>query len=246
MAEQAKNDAPANSSVPAAQEELFEIDHDRIPEEEDSNIFTFPLYTWASSMFSRGYTRAQRKEPLDDDDILKLPANEQASPAYAAFCASWKLEQEMAAEAVKEWEAQTAGQPADKIPPRPQPRIFRALLRSCGKFAIFGGVLRFICDSSTIASPFLLREFINWIGKFAFAEDSVDKWKGFAWCFAVALNQLIYSLCLHTQYHFTCKSASASSCAGSARQKRLSTTYGKRSCRAFAHFSLSEASSSGS
>ena len=185
-----------------------EVDATREPEEESASPIFYFLYTWASPMFARGYARANRKEPLEADDILKLPLNEQGAPMHAAFSKCWEEERERNVQAVKKWEEDAALLPPEKVPPRPQPRIVRALVRSCGKFTFIGGVLRLFSDAASVASPFLLRAFITKLGEIAAAKegDSGDVWKAFLWCFALAINQFIGSLCLHGQLHFTGKS----------------------------------------
>ena len=164
-------------------------------EEEKANWLTFFNFNWVSELFSRGSHRAENSEPLEDDDLLQLPTNERAAPSCEAFAS--------------EWYVNGCGPSIDLTQPtssgNTHASLLHALLTSARKYLIIGGVLRLLSDAGSIAAPFLLQQFVRWIGNYADGEERGRKWEGFVWCAALALDLSIASLLSHAHHHYTGK-----------------------------------------
>ena len=151
--------------------------------EEDCSLpFTRLFYFWADDLLRRGFRMDRSKAAMRQEDLMLLPADEEAIRCYQYFKPLW-LEEIQRVEAALREEAEEAD-------PTASPRLFWVLFRSHMSNIMIGGVYRFIADGCSVASPFMLRELINWLTEVAIDPEPSREWEGYTWALSIALIQL--------------------------------------------------------
>jgi ATP-binding cassette subfamily C (CFTR/MRP) protein 1 len=161
--------------------------------EEERSPYPFRLfYFWVGSVLQRGWKRNQDQQPMEFSDLLTLPEDESAVASHAAFKEHW-------AEAVRKFEALPEEKREGAVP-----GIFMAFVKSFPHGFVMSGIGRLLADGCTFASPFILREFINWLGKYVYVPGT-NSYEGFIWAIALALLQLTMSFFNNMSFYYSAK-----------------------------------------
>lgn len=158
-----------------------------VVEEDDINFIGKYLYSWITPLFSRGWDAYYDGRTLEDKDLFHLPQDEAAEEQYEIFKQNWSEE------IIRVREARTAAASPEEAA-LIQPKLFRVLMKCNSTNMIVSGVLRVIADGCGIASPFLLREVVLWLGYTVFAPSKVNSYDGFIWAVALGLNCMVMSI----------------------------------------------------
>ena len=150
-------------------------------EEDTAPPFWHLLYFWVDGVLWRGFKFNWAEEAMAQGDLLLLPRDEEAVRCYHAFKPRWEAELERLAE-------------LKKTEPEAEPDMFAVLANSYKFSLIVSAFGRAIADGCSFASPFMLRELINWLT--AVVPDDRggrNEWEGYVWAIAIAVNQFVGS-----------------------------------------------------
>jgi ABC-type multidrug transport system fused ATPase/permease subunit len=157
-------------------------------EEDSAFLPTFYSYMWMSPLLARGWALHKADKPMTIEDVLRLPDAENIHDNFAAFRTEW-------ASRVAAWEDQCKINPLLRERP---PSLFMALAHPNAKHFIIAGLCRFVADGLSIATPFILREFIAWLVRFVRRRSTAQD--GWIWAVALALAQLLGAITSNISY----------------------------------------------
>lgn len=175
--------------------------------EEDAvnNPVSLLLFHWVSPLFKVGWERYKEGRTLQIDDLLELPEQEGSKLSHDQFkdiWAAWQSENS-SANASKEPAGDDAATPP---PPHQQAPLLKLLARSNKKDLLIGAIYRVIQDVGNVASPFILRALILWLGRYAFFGEAAEPtWRGFLLAFALAVNNFVLWVCTNMSLFYTNK-----------------------------------------
>ena len=153
-------------------------------EQQQARWFHFLVYVWASPLLSRGAFRYQTATEMPVSDLLRLPTFEQPRHCARVLKREWEREVKVLAPA--------AGR---------EPSLPRALLWAFWPRLVAGGICRFLSDSFSFISPFLLKALLRWLQ----SEEEEAVWEGFVLVVAIAVSNLFMSWFLNAgSLHTTC------------------------------------------
>jgi ABC-type multidrug transport system fused ATPase/permease subunit len=172
--------------------------------EEHATLLSRIAFGWVIPLLQRGMQRKKEAEengasgasapstnPIQQDDLLVPPSDESSTEVYRAFMAVWSRELE-----------RVGYVPGQALEDGREPRLLWALMRAFKRDLIISGTLRLLSLSS-LALPFFLRLFVQWMQDFSDPNQDVPSYLGFVWGIAIPLTALVSNVLNNQHSHYS-------------------------------------------
>lgn len=148
--------------------------------ESNAGLLSIISFYWLNPLMVQGY-----KQPLVDDDLWALNADDQAPEVRDKFQYFWR--QQMTDYTSKRRSS--------------RPSLFSVFSKAFGNTMYFAGIFKFCQDLLGFLQPQLLRYIIRFVEDQQSEEPREPAWHGWGYCFAMFGTAALQSIMLHQYFH---------------------------------------------